>query len=413
MRKMKQSGIEWIGEIPEDWEDIRLKFIIKEYNKSTLPASYGENIGNFPFFTSSDDLHKFCENPIYKGNAITMGTGGKVSINYSEVDFSTSTDCYNFTTKKDYYSKFIFYYLINQKQIIDELFFRGMGLRHLQKGDLKSNIVFYPKPNEQQAIADFLDKKCEKIDSLISMQEQMIEHLKAYKQSVITEAVTKGLDKSAPLKDSGIEWIGQIPEHWKISFCKNFYNITLGKMLQPEKKNEEDTLEDYLCSLNINKDKLNLDTIKKMWFSTKDKINYEVKLGDLVVVEGGDVASPAIINNDLNNIYIQNAIHRVRAKDISINKYLYYWLLFAKAKGYVDLVCNKATIAHFTKDKFENTPIAIPQKQEQQEITNYLDNKCADIDKLIDIKKEKIEKLNEFKKSLIYEYVTGKKEVAI
>ena len=190
-----------------------------------------------------------------------------------------------------------------------------------------------------------------------------------------------------------------------------FYDVTLGKMLQPEKQEETDTLENYLCAANLGNNTLKLNVLKQMWFSQKDKAQYNVKKGDLIVVEGGDVASCDIVRSDVSNLYFQNALHRVRAKKGFSLDFLRYNLIMAKSQGYISLICNKATIAHFTKDKLMTLPMLYIPLPEQQQIADYLDDKCAKIDRLIAIKQEKINKLNDYKKSLIYEYVTGKREV--
>lgn len=239
----------------------------------------------------------------------------------------------------------------------------------------------------------------------------MIEELKAYKQSVITEAVTKGLNPDAPMKDSGIDWIGEIPEPWKTGKISYFYKVKLGKMLQPNKISSSDTLESYFCAANVGQNTLKYEPIKQMWFSDEEKKQYDVKLGDLLVVEGGDIASCDIVKFETSGVYFQNALHRVRPiKDANVG-FLRYTLIKAKSVGHIDLLCNKATIAHFTKEKFDSLIVAVPAPLEQQAIADYLDQKCSEIDQLIEIKQNKISELKEYKKSLIFEYVTGKKQV--
>ena len=149
-----------------------------------------------------------------------------------------------------------------------------------------------------------------------------------------------------------------------------------------------------------------------MWFSEIEKQLYAVQCGDLLVVEGGAGAGgAAIVEESLNNYYIQNSIMIARPKGDVSNKWLYYSLYSLVKHNYIDFVCNKATIPHFTKDKLSKVPIIIVKKEKETEIINYLDQKCTQIDNLIAIKQQKIEKLQQYKKSLIYEYVTGKKEI--
>lgn len=137
------------------------------------------------------------------------------------------------------------------------------------------------------------------------------------------------------MKDSGIEWIGKIPAHWALSKVGMFYNIVLGKMLQSEQSSDSDTYEKYLCAMNLGNNALKYDVLKKMWFSEKERQQYKVQKGDLIVVEGGDVASCDIVKEDVSDLYIQNALHRVRAKKDFTLEFLRYSLMMAKAQGYI------------------------------------------------------------------------------
>ncbi len=145
----------------------------------------------------------------------------------------------------------------------------------------------------------------------------------------------------------------KFPPHWKKSKVGNHFDILLGKMLQPVKLKKDDTLENYLCAMNLGKNQLNINNPKQMWFSEYEKKIYALREGDLLVVEGGDVASAAILNCEVDNLYFQNALFRVRPlKDGNVG-FLKYWLHFLKEINYIELICNKATIAHFTKQKLK------------------------------------------------------------
>ena len=206
------------------------------------------------------------------------------------------------------------------------------------------------------------------------------------------------------MKDSGVEWIGEIPVDWTISKVGVFYDITLGKMLQP-RPNANDTLEEYLCAANVGNNKLTLTNIKKMWFSDEEKETYRLHKGDLLVVEGGDIASSAILDYEPENLFFQNALHRVTPKN-STNSFLRYWLIAAKATGYFDIICNKATIAHFTKAKFTALPFVPLDISAQNRISLFLDAKARGIDALIANNEAQIEQLRQYKQSLITETVT-------
>ncbi len=420
-RRYKDSGIEWIGKIPETWSIERMKGLFIERNerdcKGRTLLSVSQYFGIRPksetdiadshIAESYDDYKE-----VYQGDFvmnIMLAWNGSYAV--SEYDGMVSPAYCVFKFRKNCCKKY-FHYLLRTNGY-------PTAFKTMSRGVIDSRLRLYPEQfytfpviipsvDEQQRIVDYLDKKCGEIDSLIALQEQMIEKLKAYKQSVITEAVTKGLDPNAKLVPSGIDWIGEIPEGWHVGKVSHFYNIQLGKMLQPNSSTSADTYEYYYCAANVGQNSLKYDPLKQMWFSPKEKEQYVVKVGDLLVVEGGDVASCDIVKKDLGNVYFQNALHRVRSRNKNDVRILRYLLMAAKELGQIHLICNKATISHFTKDKFENLIIPIPSLSVQRSIASYLDEKCADIDRLIALKQQKIESLKEYKKSVIYEAVTGK-----
>lgn len=208
------------------------------------------------------------------------------------------------------------------------------------------------------------------------------------------------------MKDSGIEWIGEIPEGWEVSKVSYFYEVQLGKMLQPQKKSETDTEEKYLCAANVGKNSLSLDTLKTMWFSQTEKHQFDLKEGDLLVVEGGDVASCAVIETPVRNLFFQNALHRVRPLHNESVAFLRYWLMTAKSYGYIDLICNKATIAHFSKEKFIALPILVIPQDIQSKIVSFLDLECKQIDDLLSKSRSSIEEYKKLKQAVITQAVT-------
>jgi type I restriction enzyme S subunit len=207
------------------------------------------------------------------------------------------------------------------------------------------------------------------------------------------------------MKPSGIDWIGEIPHDWILSRVKYDYDITLGKMLQPEQENTTDELLDYLCSVNVSWEGIDLTVQKQMWFSAQERRQYQLKKGDLIVAEGGNVAVSCILKTNLSDCYIQNALHRVRGKEGVSNAYLFYWLYTLKHTGYIDLICNKATFAHFTKDKFGEIPICNVPLPEQTSIATFLDEKCGIIDSIIKDMNEQIDIMNQYKKAIITETI--------
>lgn len=416
--KYKDSGIAWIGEIPEHWKVKRLKNIcsqtnIKENSKGNpLPYIGLENIesgsGKYIDTTSEVDgiANRFCKNNVLFGKLRPYLS--KVYI--AESDGICSTEFIVYDTKEND-CHFIHKLLLSQS-FIDVVNSSTYGAKMPRANSEFINNIYtqIPPIQEQQHISTYLDQKCSEIDELITLQEEMITKLQSYKQSVITEAVTKGLDKNVPLKDSGIEWIGEIPEHWDTTKIKNHYNVILGKMV--ERNNDSSTGgENYLCAANIKWNGVDTEINKKMYFSDVEKEKYLLQYNDVLIMEGGMAGTTCLYKNEFSPCYVQNSVNVCRAKKDFNNKFLYYWMYVPYYNGYIDTICNKATIKHYTKEKVQNTPILIPPLSEQQPIANYLDQKCSEIDELISIKQQKIEKLKDYKKSLIFECVTGKRKV--
>lgn len=201
-------------------------------------------------------------------------------------------------------------------------------------------------------------------------------------------------------------WPPTVPSSWVVMPLKQGWDVRLGKMLQPQPNSVSDTLEPYLRSANICWHGVDTSDVKEMWLSTNDKDLYEIAAGDLLVCEGGDVGTAAIWRGSVKPCYIQNAVHRLRPKRDVCNEFLYYWLYSLKHAGVVDLVCNRATIAHLTGDKLGNLPVACPELTEQRAIVAFLDRETAKIDALISAKERQTELLREKRMAIISRAVT-------
>lgn len=427
---MKPSGIEWIGDIPDDWEVRKITTLLDNIGSGTTPPNntdFYEN-GIIPWLNTGDltdnyvdlienkiteyALNQYSALKIFPKDSVVIAmygaTIGKLGILRESA--STNQACCVMQCNDNLYFKFLFYSLYGYREYILTLSY-GSGQPNISQKIIKDLRLPTPPLKTQQRIADYLDEKCGEIDATIAKQKESIEKLKAYKQSLISETVTKGLDKSAPLKPSGIEWIGNIPDDWEVTKISRLYSIQLGKMLQPEKKSSGDTYEPYICAANLSSGTFRLDEVKYMWISEPEKDIYRLKRDDLLVTEGGDVGISSIWKDDISPCYFQNALHRVVPKKGSSNRFLHYWLIVLKSVGYIDLICNKSTIAHFTKEKFAQSLILSIPLQTQEKIADYLDSKCSQIDKYITEKQNIIQKLDAYKKSLIFECVTGKKRI--
>lgn len=429
MRDMKESGHPWLGTIPEHWDVVYPKMLFSQRKDRAQPGErqltasqqhgvvfqdeYMEMTGSRVVIVEKDfDILKHVE----AGDFVISMRSFQGGIEYSENTGCISSAYVMLIPDKGYVHNRYFKWLLKSSTYINALQSTSNLVRDGQAMRFANFIkVWLPLVplDEQMAIAEILDHKCTQVDTLIANVQAQIEKLKAYKQSVITEVVTKGLDSSVPMKDSGDAWLGEIPEHWSISRIGRHADVILGKMLCSTQLTPEHTLEPYYCAANIHFDGVDMSVRKEMWFNEAEKQQYLVSTGDLLVVEGGAGAGGcAIIQNAETPMYVQNSIMILRQPSAFDVRYFRYLLESLVNRGYVDLVCNKATIPHFTKDKLSSVPYPILPLPEQCQISDYLDEKCTQIDQLIAIKQKKIDKLNEYKKSLIYEYVTGKKEVS-
>lgn len=435
---MKDSGLQWIGNIPEEWTVGRVKDVISLLTDYTANGSFGDLAKNVQYLDDGyarlvrlTDLREnltnangiFIDEPTFnylaksklKSGDILVANVGAYSGLFCEmpkVEYpcSLAPNMFLIRTNKRMIQHFLFY-VGSSNFVWEQLVQKAVSSAQpkLNKTDIKTTFLPIPPLDEQKKIADFLDEKCGEIDSIRSDIQKQIDILNDYKKSVITEAVTKGLDPKAKLKDSGIEWIGKIPEGWKTSYIKRLFDITLGKMINSEK---DAGLENYLCAANIKWTGINVEVHKQMHFSEYEKKQYLLNDGDVLVMEGGMAGTAAIYHNEFYPCYIQNSVMRCRSKNATnLQTFLYYWLFAIYHLGYIDRICNRATIQHYTKEKLGNTPILFLPLSEQKAIADYLDEKCSEIDATIADKQRQLETLDEYKKSLIFEYVTGKKEV--
>lgn len=412
---MKNSGIPWIGEIPEGWKVDILSVLFFEHKcknigmceKNLLSLSYG-NIIKKDINTSEGLLPESFEtyNIIDKGDIIFRLTdlqNDKRSLRTGLCkEKGIITSAYVCLRKRSTNSSEYFHYLFHAYDICKVFYSYGGGVRQgMNYEDLRKMPIVFPPLSEQQAIADFLDKKCAEIDQMVALQEKFIEELKAYKQSLITETVTKGLNPNAKMKDSGVEWIGEIPEGWKVVRHKNIMH-----------KNKE--IQEVYAGQNI----LSLSTqgviVRDLNAGGKMPVTFDgyqkVKKGNLLMCLFDMDVTPCC-----NGLILTDGVTSPAYSQFELcsDAYApYYNLLFTALNTRKTLVhLSKNLRSSLTEDDFGLIPTILPPLSEQQAIADYLDKKCAEIDRLIAIKQKKADELKEYKKSIIYEYVTGKKDI--
>ena len=207
-------------------------------------------------------------------------------------------------------------------------------------------------------------------------------------------------------KNSGVKWLGKIPEHWKKSIIGYYFDIQLGKMLQNEPESIKDEEVFYLKALHVQWDKVTISDLPKMWASPTDKEKYGVSNGDLLICEGGEVGRANLLSGIKEDCIIQNALHRVRPSNQSSVDYLNYLMRHIADAKWFDLLCNKATISHLTSEKLRALAFPVPPLSEQKQIAQFLDSKTAQIDALIAKKEALLEKLSEQRSAIITQAVT-------
>ena len=305
------------------------------------------------------------------------------------------------------------YYFCKSEGFVQEIDKNSYGIAYPAiNTDLLSRIcIAYPCYEEQQAIADFLDKECAQIDSITADLEKQIALLQQYKKSLITETVTKGLDKSVPMQDSGVEWIGKIPEHWDVEPIKyrvTFHNGDRGENY-PSKSELQSEGIPFINAGHLEGDGLNMDNMDYI-SEEKYRIMGGVKLrpGDILYCLRGSVGKNAIV--DMNQGTVASSLVAIRSVRI-LAEYLYYCLNSHIEEVQRYLWDNGTAQPNLSADNLGKYKFCIPPVEEQKAIVKYLNNICSQIDNLVIGKKKQLSTIQQHKKSLIYEYVTGKKRV--
>lgn len=443
-RDMKDSGNEWIGLIPQDWYTIPFKHFFRtgkglSFTKADLVPegnaviSYGQIHSKLNTGTRLDaNLLRYVPDSITEnGDTSKVFKGDFIFADTSE-DIEGCGNCAYIDKQLDVYAGYhsvIAHWKVQNDNKYYAYFFMspywrsqvrcrvsGIKVFSISQSIINSTTLVVPPRDEQDRIAHHLDKVCSDIDEMIVLQEKVIEELKAYKQSIITEAVTKGLNPNVPMKNSGIDWIGEIPEHWKIEPLKYCFG-------RRSEKNSPIKTEERL-SLSIDKgvtpyaDKTtNLDRFKDDFTQYQLAYPNDIVLNCMNMIVGAvglsnymGCVSPVyyVIYPSKQNInphyysYLLN-IPTIRGVYYSLGKGIY---AIERGEGRVNTCRLKVSY-----NDFGRLEIPVPPVQEQKDITLYIQKKCSEIDSLIAIKQQKIEELKEYKKSVIYEYVTGKKEV--
>ena len=419
MREMKDSGIEWIGEIPADWELSKIGAVYEERNEKVSDVDFQPlsitKQGVVPQLETAAKTNDGENRKLIRKNdfVINSRSDRRGSCGISEYDGSCSLINTVLKPRRNmcnaYYS-----FVFRSERFADEFYRWGNGIVDDLWSTKWSNMkrIYIPAPSlqEQHRIADYLDRKCSQIDAIIARQQEVIEKLKAYKLSVIREAVTKGLNPDTPMKDSGVEWIGEIPEYWQLSHIGNL--VEMGSGGTPDRKKPEywengnipwmssgEINDEYIYSTTEHITELGLQNSNAKILPVNT-----VMLG--LIGQGKTKGLTAILKTEV-------CCNQNLAYLIADEKYLHYRYLFYCFKAMYFYIRglvgeSQAGIYSYFLKKLH---IPLPDIEQQIRISDYLDTKCEAIKNSINKRERIIEKFTSYKRSLIYEVVTGKKEV--
>lgn len=414
MTRMKESGIDWIGLIPEGWEVSRLKYFFDIYAGGDIDErnTVDEYSENHPYPVISNSLENegilgYTSNFRFQGDSVTVtGRGDVGKAVYRNIKFYPVVRLLVCIPKKQVDCRFVTYWI--NSAIIEKNQTAVSQLTIQMLGELIFTKVPYL---EQKKIADFLDKKTAQLDKVKTILEAQIQKLKDYRASLIYETVTKGLDKTVPMKNSGIDWIGQVPGGWGVSKLKHLLKIKDGTHDTPS---YVDSGIPLITTKNINSFSNYID------FSTAKNISYkdyilinrrsDVEYGDILMPMIGTVGG-AVQVTTINSFSIKNVALFKTGFDLIMSKYLYYQLNSALVNDQLEFLMSGGVQSFVSISILEQLQIINPSDKDKKKIVRFLDKKTQQIDKLIQIKNQQIENINKQRQTLIYDYVTGKRRV--
>lgn len=431
-RKMKDSGIEWIGEVPEGWEIVPVRSCFDEVRtkntngqeQNALQFKSGNIISKTNFNASIDD---YVADTITNYTVVLPDTVmiNGLNLNYDfkslrvalvkEKGVITSAYLAIFPDRKKISPQYATYLF---KGYETKMAFHNMGAgirKTLGYKEFKNQPLLLPSEKEQNKISAYLDSKCSHIDIMLSKIRSSIEEYKKLKQAIITQAVTKGVRGEREMKDSGVEWIGEIPAEWSITKIKSgVTKIGSGKTPSGGAETYTDSGVIFLRSQNIYDCTLNLESPTYISSEVDATMKSTRVLPDdvLLNITGGSIGRCSIVPKTLGLANVNQHVCIIRTNPlIFLPKYMQYFWVSTLGHLAIDLYQTGGNREGMSADAIRNTPIPYAPLNEQKEIADYLDAKCAEIDKLIAKKEQLVKELESYKKSLIYEVVTGKREV--
>ena len=425
---MTINSEKWIESLPNEWSITKIgnhfKCRNEKVNDTDYPPLSVAKQGVVPQIetvakTDANDNRKLV---LMNDFVINSRSDRKESCGLSKLNGSVSLiNHVLYQNGQDYYMPFVGI-LFKNYGFAEEFYRWGHGivadLWTTRWQEMKNIEIPLPPLKEQKLIFDFLTNRTSKIDQLISNQEKQIEKLKKYRQAIITKTVTKGLGKNAPMKDSGVKWIGEIPENWSTIRIKNVSWLK-GRIGWDGLKSSEfiDSGPYLITGTDFSNGSINWKTCAHISEERylQDELLH-IKENDLLITKDGTIGKLAIVKNCPEKVSLNSGVMIIRNDTIFkySNRYLYYVLQSNQFFLWYELSqSGNSTIKHLYQAQFYNFEFSYPSLNEQSNIANYLDEKCSKIGLLLDSFEQKISKLKAYKQSLIYEYVTGKKRVSL
>ncbi|HEM4136772.1 TPA: restriction endonuclease subunit S [Streptococcus suis] len=423
MTRMKDSGNPWVREIPSDWFEKKLRYLVKLRGEKSVTTDYKKYVGLENIMSQTGQYVQtgievdLTENLTFEVGDILFGKLRPYLRKYWRAEFSGTASSEFVIIKGSSLNLNFLFWAIQSDSFINDVDSSTYGSKMPRASwEYMKNIKLpFPESIEEQTqIADFLDKKVAQLDKVKSLLEEQIKTLEDYRKSLIYETVTKGLDKTVPLKDSGVDWIGQIPEGWGITKIK-FTTQLNGRigwqgLTSAEYKEEGPYL---ITGTDFLDGKINFETAvhidEKRWFEAKQ---IQVENGDLLITKDGTVGKVAIIEGLNERASLNSGVLRIQTTENISRRFLFYvlksdvfWLWFNYTNS------GASTILHLYQNVFDEFSFTLPNVSEQNQIIDFLDKKTEQINQMIAIKKEQIENINKQRQTLIYDVVTGKRRV--
>lgn len=410
----KDSGIEWLNEIPKGWNLARMRYVcdISTGDKDTINK---EENGNYPFYVRSKNIERISTYTYDEEAILTPGDGDICKIwHYINGKFECHQRVYKLTKFSKVTGKFLYYFLMqNFENEVFKLSAKST-VDSLRRPMFQNFPIAFGTIEEQNIITNFLDNKTSQIDHLISKKERFIQLLEEERVAVINQAVTKGLDLSVPMKDSDIEWLGEIPEHWEVKKLRFIGNCQNGISAGAEYFG---TGFPFVSYGDVYKNEILPTSVNGLAQSNeKEQLHYSIEEGDILFTRTSEtieeIGLSSICFQQIHRAVFAGFLIRFRPNEGRLNKNFSKYFFRSKIpRTFFVKEMNLVTRASLSQELLKRLPILLPSIDEQKKIGDYLNKKTIEIDNIVGKTRNEIELLKEYKSALVSEVVTGKMDV--